>query len=42
MEMSAENRFEYIGVIVSGDVIKPKVLSRMTQASAAVTKLNAI
>ena len=34
--------FKYLGAIVSGDGSKPEILSRIAQATAAVTKLKPI
>ena len=31
--------FKYLGTVVSGDVSKPETLSRIAQATAALTKL---
>ena len=36
------NSFKYLGVVVSDDGSKPEVLSRIAQATAALTKLEPI
>ena len=40
--MGTETSFKYLGAVVSDDSSKPEVLSRIAQATAALTKLKPI
>ena len=40
--MGTVTRFKYLGAVVSGDGLKPEVLLRVEQATAALTKLKPI
>ena len=41
-KLSTVTRFKYLGAVVSDDGSKPEILSRIAQATAALTKLKPI